>query len=143
VCVSWQDATAYSDWLARKTHRKVRLPSEAEFEYAARASSSGSRYWGSDELGACRYANVLDQTALKFIPGTQNWAALVHPCSDGFAFTSPVGSFRPNRWGLYDMLGNVWEWTQDCYHDSYLGAPAQGTAWTSGDCNFRVDRGGT
>jgi formylglycine-generating enzyme required for sulfatase activity len=134
VCVDWDDVKTYADWVARKTGKLYRVPTEAEWEYAARGRTqpgSYPRYWfGNDEAGLCRYGNVADQTVKSFIAGSKGWA--VAPCNDGYAFTSPVGSFAPNPFGLYDMLGNVFQWTADCNHDSYDGAPSDGSAWTPG-----------
>jgi len=87
----------------------------------------------------CRFANGTDQTARNSIAGIK-WPVL--PCNDGYAYTSPVGSFEANGFGLYDMQGNSWQWTEDCYHDSYYGAPKDGSAWTSGDCSHHILRGG-
>ncbi|HEX4409249.1 MAG TPA: SUMF1/EgtB/PvdO family nonheme iron enzyme [Xanthobacteraceae bacterium] len=144
ACVSWSDAKAYAIWLSRKTGKDYRLLSEGEWEYAARATTtrgSGSRYsFGDDDGAMCRYANVADRTARQTIPGASSWT--VFPCSDGYAYAAPVGLFTANAFGLYDLLGNVWEWTQDCYNATYNGAPADGTAWTAGDCAQRVIRGG-
>jgi len=148
ACLSWHDATAYVDWLSRKTGGKgYRLLTEAEWEYAARARTkpgSGPRFsFGDDEKEMCAHGNGLDQTAKRTLRGTETWAAL--PCSDGFATTAPTGKFSANGFGLYDMHGNVKEWTQDCYHagQDYRGAPADGSAWTSGECPYRVLRGGS
>lgn len=138
VCVSWQDAQAYVTWLSKKTGQKYRLPSESEWEYAARAGSDLPRPWGTDDAAACRSANVADQTAALQYPG---WK--VHPCSDGYVHTAPVGSFKPNALGLYDTLGNVFEWVQDCWHPDYQGAPTDGSAWLSGNCTERNMRGGS
>jgi formylglycine-generating enzyme required for sulfatase activity len=110
VCVSWQDARDYADWLTRKTGHLYRLLTEAEWEYSARAGTMTAYYWG-DEMGA-GHASCIGC-------GSQ-W---------GNQLTAPVGSFAPNPWGLYDMAGNVESWTQDCYHDSYSGAPTDGSAW--------------
>jgi sulfatase modifying factor 1 len=139
VCVSWDDAQAYVRWLSRITGKDYRLPSEAEWEYAARAGKRTMRYWGDDKKNteACGYANAADLTAKDEFP---DWTTF--SCRDGYVYTAPVGRFRPNAYGLHDMLGNVWEWTQDCYHDSYEGAPTDGSAWMSGDCARRVNRGG-
>jgi formylglycine-generating enzyme required for sulfatase activity len=138
LCVSWNDARAYAQWLSRKTGKRYRLPTEAEWEYAARAGTASSRYWGDDPLQACKYANVADQSRI------QTWGfGQKHECTDGHYFTAPAGGYAPNRFGLYDMLGNVWEWTEDCWNASYAGASADGTAWTTGDCAQRVLRGGS
>lgn len=148
TCLSWDDAKAYTGWLATKTGSKgYRLLSEAEWEYAARARikpGSGPRYsFGNDEKEICAHADGLDQTAKKAFPGTDTWTFL--PCSDGYAATAPVGKFAANGFGLYDMQGNVKEWTLDCYQEGlgYRGAPTDGSAWTSSDCRFRVLRGGS
>jgi len=144
VCVSWDDAKAYADWVAKKTGKPYRLLSEAEFEYAARGRRSpGSypRFWfGSDEKDVCRYGNSADRKARDSYAPAKNWT--VAPCNDGYAYTSPVGSYEPNAFGLYDMAGNAWQWTADCFHDSYNGAPSDGSVWTAGDCKGdRVVRG--
>jgi formylglycine-generating enzyme required for sulfatase activity len=138
LCVSWNDARAYAQWLSKKTGKRYRLPSEAEWEYAARAGSVTARYWGDDPVQACRFANVADQSRF------QTWGfGQKHECTDGNYFTAPAGGYAPNRFGLYDMLGNAWEWTEDCWNASYAGAPADGSAWLSGDCAQRVCRGGS
>ena len=141
ACISWDDASAYVQWLSQKTGKSYRLLSEAESEYAARAGTTTYRYWGDDGNLSCSYANGADQTAKAQVPGASNWA--VATCNDGYAYTSPVGSFQPNRFGLYDMLGNVWQWTQDCWNGNYKNAPIYGSAWTGGDCSQRVFRGGS
>lgn len=138
VCVSWRDAHEYAGWLSRKTGQRYRLPSESEWEYAARAGSPLPRPWNTNVEGACKSANVADQAAAQQYPG---WK--VHPCSDGYVYTAPVGSFQPNAFGLHDMLGNVFEWVQDCWHADYRGAPADGSAWLNGDCSQRDMRGGS
>jgi len=138
LCVSWNDARAYAQWLSKKAGKRYRLPTEAEWEYAARAGSTASRYWGDDPAQACRFANVADQSRF------QTWGfGQKHECTDGHYFTAPAGGYAPNRFGLYDMLGNVWEWTEDCWNASYAGAPADGSAWLAGDCGQRVLRGGS
>jgi sulfatase modifying factor 1 len=139
-CLSWNDAIAYTKWLSHKTGKQYRLPSEAEWEYAARANTVTSRYWGNDPDAACAYANVADMTAEAEIPHASSW--LLHHCTDGFAYSAPVGSFKANTFGLYDMLGNVLEWTEDSFHETYKGAPIDGSAW-QGDASRRVLRGGS
>jgi formylglycine-generating enzyme required for sulfatase activity len=145
VCLSWYDAKAYMDWLARKTGKTYRLLTEAEWEYAARARTDPGAYsrysFGDDESDLCRYGNGADQMAKSTVAGASNWT--IAPCNDGHAYTSPVGSFAANAFGLYDMQGNARQWTEDCYHDDYAGAPSDGSAWTSGDCSRRVLRGGS
>ena len=122
--MSWNDAKLYVRWLSRKTEQRYRLLTEAEWEFVARAGMTSARYWGAD-IGR-NNANCND-------------------CGSRWddRQTAPVGSFEPNAFGLHDVLGNVWEWVEDCWNDSYAGAPADGTAWTSGDCRRRVLRGGS
>ena len=134
VCVSWKDAHAYTEWLSREIRKEYRLLSEAEWEYVARAGTTTARYWGEREGEQCRYANGADsRTNFKERIG----------CDDGYARTAPVGSYEANGFGLYDVLGNVWEWGQDCWHGSYAGAPTDGRTWEGGDCGHRVLRGGS
>jgi formylglycine-generating enzyme required for sulfatase activity len=123
ITASWDDAQSYVRWLSERTGRNYRLPSEAEWEYAARAGTT-TVYWWGDEIGY-GHANCTDC-------GGQ-W--------DGQQ-TQPVGSFPANPFGLHDMLGNVWQWVEDCWNDGYLGAPDDGSAWTIGNCRARVIRGG-
>jgi formylglycine-generating enzyme required for sulfatase activity len=102
VCVSWKDANAYLDWLSAETGERYRLPTESEWEYAVRGGTRDERFWGNDPDDACEFANVRDESA------KQAWGAgSIHDCDDQFAFTAPVGSFKPNGFGLYDGLGNV------------------------------------
>ena len=138
LCVNWDDATGYAKWLAQRTKQDYRLASEAEWEYAARAKTTSRRFWGDNASQACTYSNVADETAKKTF---SDWA--VHECSDGYVHTAPAGRLRANPFALHDMLGNALEWVQDCYHDSYVGAPTNGEAWTTGDCGSRVLRGGS
>ncbi|HUX91348.1 MAG TPA: formylglycine-generating enzyme family protein [Gallionellaceae bacterium] len=140
ACINWEDASAYTEWISRKTGKKYRLPTEAEWEYAARGETRTARYWGESPDDVCKYANVADKTAQKLIKLAADWK--VHNCTDGFAYTAPVGSFKANAFGLNDMLGNVWEWVEDSYHDNYKGAPDDGSAW-EGDGKKRVLRGGS
>jgi formylglycine-generating enzyme required for sulfatase activity len=135
-CVNWLDAQAYAQWLSKKTGKHYRLPSEAEWEYAARAGTTTARYWGND-VGR-NNANCSDCA--------HKWDGTATPWEG--SSSAPVGSFPPNAFGLYDMLGNVWEWTEDTYHPNYIGAPTNGSAWvqkTSGNERTvgRVIRGGS
>jgi formylglycine-generating enzyme required for sulfatase activity len=123
IDVSWSDARTYAAWLSQKTGQKYRLPSEAEWEYAARGGKNSLFWWG-DRIQQGR-ANCRDC-------GT-----------GGTAQTRPVGSFQPNGYGIYDTAGNVAEWVDDCWNDSYRGAPNNGTPWNSGQCQQRSLRGGS
>ena len=134
VCLSWDDATAYIAWLNGKVRvlpsvkgtrdGPYRLPSEAEWEYAARAGTTTARWWGEaigkGEANCDGCGSKWDRSLL-----------------------APVGSFGPNPFGLWDMLGNSWAWVADCWNESYVGAPRDGSAWTRGDCSRRVLRGGS
>ena len=122
INVSWDDARQYTAWLTRKTGKNYRLPTEAEWEYAARAGTTTAYYWGNSDTNSCQYANV---NGCSSHPGT-----------------FPVGERRPNAFGLHDMLGNVWEWTEDCWNGNYARAPSDGSARASGECGLRVLRGG-
>lgn len=139
VCINWNDAQAYAAWLSRKTGKPYRLPTEAEWEYAARAGSNTARYWGESPDQACSHANAGDQTLRSQLAGV-TWAT--HNCTDGIVHTSPVSSFKPNDFGLYDMQGNVWQWVEDGWHENYNGAPSDGTAWVSTDISHPI-RGGS
>lgn len=141
VCVNWHDAEAYTEWLTKKTGKHYRLPSGIEWEYAARAGTRTPRPWSDDAGDACKYANVADASAKRDVPGTANWT--FHECDDNSAYTAPVGSYRPNAFGLYDMLGNAWEWTEDCRNDEYARAATDGRTRPSGACDQRVLRGGS
>jgi len=124
INVGWDDAQTYVEWLSKMTGQPYRLLTEAEWEYAARAGATTAYYWGGEI-------------------GKEN--ANCNNCGSEWdrRQTSPVGSFKPNAFGLYDMAGNVWQWVQDCYHGDYKEAPTDGSAWTSGDCSSRVVRGGS
>ena len=138
VCVSYEDAQHYVEWLSKETKQSYRLMSESEWEYAARADTTTSGYWGNGEHEACRHANVSDRT----LKQKYNWS-LTFNCEDGYAESAPVGTFKANGFGLQDMLGNVWEWVEDCYNKTYDGAPRDGSAWVAGSCSSRVVRGGS
>jgi formylglycine-generating enzyme required for sulfatase activity len=142
VCVSWNDAQGYLKWLngqpglAQK--EAYRLPSEAEWEYAARGGTTTARYWGNEPDRACDYANVLDQTAKRKLGRIS-----IHECDDGFVYTAPVGRYKPNGFGLYDMIGNVLEWVQDCYTEQYPESIRNGGAFERANCGRRALRGGS
>jgi formylglycine-generating enzyme required for sulfatase activity len=138
TCVSWNDAVAYAQWLSAKSGHRYRLPSASEWEYASRAGGEEVRPWNTSAAGACADANVADQSAARRYPG---WT--VFPCDDGYVNTAPVGSFKANAFGLNDMLGNVFQWTQDCWRDDYSGAPTDGSPRSDGDCTEHEMRGGS
>jgi formylglycine-generating enzyme required for sulfatase activity len=142
LCVSWEDAKAYVDWLTRTTGKPYRLPTEAEWEYAARARTTTARYWGDERHVACRYANVADRSLVQ-LGGYDNSPDQFFQCSDGYSNTAPVGRFQANAFGLYDMIGNVSEWVEDCWNDDHQDAPNGQEARYSGDCTHRVIRGGS
>ena len=122
--ISWTDARQFVSWLAAATGKPYRLPSEAEWEYAARGGTQ-TRYWWGDQF--------------------QHGMANCKNCTDGAVAAQPlkVGSFKPNPFGLYDMGGSVDQWVEDCWHKSYQGAPANGSPWAEGDCTSRVIRSGS
>ena len=122
--VSWVDAKQFVTWLAQATHKNYRLPTEAEWEYAARGGTQTKFWWGD-----------------QFHPGM---ASCKH-CSEGSVDEQlmKVGSFQPNRFGLYDMGGTVDQWVEDCWHKNYQGAPLDGSAWSDGDCTSHVIRSGS
>ena len=124
INVSWDDAQKYVAWLSSQTGAEYRLPSEAEWEYAARASAVTIFSWGN-QVG--RNETNCDGCGSQWDRDR----------------TAPVGAFAPNAWGLHDMHGNVWEWVEDCWNDDYEGAPLDGSAWLQGECVVRVLRGGS
>jgi len=145
VCISWNDAQAYLTWLnGRVSGKGFRLPTEAEWEYAARAGQGTARYpWGDDPSYSriCDFANGMDANGKARVPNV-TWPAA--SCSDGHAYTAPAGSFKANAFGLYDMHGNVAEWVQDVWHRHYKDAPSDGSALVhGGDQARRVVRGGS
>ncbi|MFK8017828.1 MAG: SUMF1/EgtB/PvdO family nonheme iron enzyme [Gammaproteobacteria bacterium] len=130
INVSWKDAVAYAEWLSDETGAECRLPLESEWEYAARAGSNLEYWWGDapDRVG---------EVTMNTEDSDSQWSGTK---------TAPVGQFPANPFGLHDMQGNVWEWTEDCWHESYEGAPTDGRAWgeeDNGDCSRRVVRGGS
>jgi formylglycine-generating enzyme required for sulfatase activity len=138
-CVSWNDAKAYVNWLSGKTGERYRLPSEAEWEYVARAGTSTRYYWGDSADGICTRINLFDQSGRR----ASDLAYVSADCDDGYPYTAPVGSFAANPFGLYDVIGNVWEWTEDCYAVPYPPDLADGRSHqVDGDCERRSIRGG-
>ncbi len=138
ACVSYNDVEKFIHWLRKKSGRKYRLPTEAEWEYAARGGTTTARFWGDGERAACRYANVYDQTAKRKYDFS--WKSF--DCDDGYDATAPVGSFKPNNFGLYDMLGNVWEWTGDWYGGKYYANSPRNNSQGPASGSRRVNRGG-
>jgi formylglycine-generating enzyme required for sulfatase activity len=126
INVTWDDAKKYVAWISQETGRQYRLLSEAEWEYAARAGSETLYSWGNE---------------------VQKDGKVMAKCRDCAGQwdekTAPVQSFPANAFGLYDMYGNVWEWLEDCWHDSYRDAPTNGAAWVNEGCSHRVLRGGS
>jgi formylglycine-generating enzyme required for sulfatase activity len=139
VRASWQEAVAYADWLSAKTGSRYRLPTEAEWEYAARGGKTNSRDWGENPSQACRYANIYDETARKAKPF--NWAN--YPCEDGQVVAATVGKYAANGFGLYDLLGNVAEWTCSEYDNTYGGGETRCADRGATAIGRRVLRGGS
>jgi formylglycine-generating enzyme required for sulfatase activity len=140
TCVSFADATAYVQWLAARTGARYRLPSEAEWEFAARAGSPALRPWGDAAEAGCDHANTYDLVAASSF--RLGWPEA--RCRDGYGDLAPVGQFAANGFGLQDMIGNAREWVQDCATDSYVGRPRDARAWEwIGGCGERIQRGGS
>lgn len=136
--VSWREAVAYADWLSTQTGQRYRLPTEAEWEYVARAGTDNSKGFGDDPAQLCRYANLADQSARRVF---RDWT--VAACDDGFARLAPVGSLEANPFGIHDLLGNVAEWVLECGMPTYDGAPEDGSLVNSGQsCATHGVRGG-
>jgi formylglycine-generating enzyme required for sulfatase activity len=140
VNVSWRDATAYADWLRQRTGKVYRLPSEAEFEYALRGDTT-SRYWWGDGVPTRPVENLTG--AFDRSRSGRRWSHAFRGYKDGYWGPAPVMSFAANPFGLYDIDGNVSEWVVDCWHESYLRAPTDGSAWVNPGCRVRVLRGGS
>jgi sulfatase modifying factor 1 len=150
VCVSWKDARDYAAWLTRKSGRNYRLPSEAEWEFAARAGTTTSYYWGGDVRRGCLFMNGGDAALGRALP---RWpeaiaqslrdgeeGAELLDCDDGVGFTAPVGRYGANSFGLHDMLGNAWEMVEDCWHES---PPGESRARVEESCAHHPTRGGS
>jgi formylglycine-generating enzyme required for sulfatase activity len=133
MCVSWDDASAYLQWLSQRTGKRYRLPSEAEWEYAARAGSTARYPFGDRPADLCKHANVFDRSGKAAITRITGKTRDPVECDDHAGLTTVVGMYKANAFGLHDMLGNVGELVEDCQHLTYEGAPRDGTAWTS-DC---------
>ena len=138
VQVSWNDAQTFCGWLSKKSGRTVVLPTEAQWEYACRAGTTTAYPWGDDPDDGKGWANGADESLKKKLP---NWKADFFNWDDGFVYTSPVASFKPNAFGLYDMIGNARQWCQDRYGRYEKGAAKDPTGATTGDEHVR--RGGT
>jgi len=137
--VSVRDAEAYAAWLSEQTGRHYRLPSEAEFEYALRAGSSGRYPWGNASIPPENAGNLTGSEDIS--PSGRRWSNAFASYGDGHWGAAPVARFQANAWGLHDMSGNVSEWVADCWHASYRRAPADGSAWYNPGCRRRVVRG--
>lgn len=148
MCVNWNDATAYVQWLSQQTGRQFRLPSEAEWEYAARAGTNAKFPSGDAPDTLCNYANMKDRRFRVAAQRDHGLDMLVTDCDDGVEYTTVVGMYQPNAFGLHDVMGNVAEWVADCEHANYQGAPTDGSAWNR-DCknddgeDYLITRGGS
>ncbi len=146
VCVDWHDAKAYTLWLAGHTGLPYRMLTEAEWEYSAKAGATTVWPWGDDETEICEHGNVFDESGLKD-PRSKigtNAAATAAECDDGFQTIAAVGQFKPNAFGLYDTIGNVWEWNEDCSLMLYTDEPVDGSAYQAeGVCDKRAVRSGS
>lgn len=140
TCISWLDAVSFTRWLSEMTGDEYRLPTEAEWEFAARGGRQSERYWGDAPENACRYANGYDELGAARFPSTK----APHRCNDGYATVAPVGMFEANSFALHDMLGNAAEWVLDCRTESYDGAPGHADGLRQdGNCAYRTLRGGS
>ena len=140
VNVTWNDAIAMAEWLSRSEGRRYRLPTEAEWEYACRAGTRSRYYSGDDPASLLGTANTFDADAAVNWP---QWRKMGLQAHDGFTFTAPVASLKPNAFGLYDMIGNVWEWTADWYDENYYARSPAIDPTGPADGNVRVRRGGS
>ena len=144
ACVSWVDATDYAAWLTQTTGHKYRLATEAEWEYAARGGTTTARPWGNAVTPICNKARIMTSGTYDAIGKADSWTGELI-CSDHESYTKPVASFEANPWGIYDTLGNLWEWVADCAAPDHSKLPTDGTAQTAangGDCDRRITKGG-
>ena len=141
MCVSWDEAKAFTAWLSQQTGKKYRLPTEAEWEYAARAGSTTKYFYGDNEKDICKYANIFDASSLAAFVRDKNYKKRNTICDDGAEYTSVVGMYKPNKFELYDVIGNVSEWVEDCDHPNFEGAPVDGSAWMAEECRMRTRKG--
>lgn len=147
VCVTWDDARAYAEWLSQQSGKRYRLPAEAEWEYVARGGTSYPRYWGERDSRedqvlslACDYANVYDSSAVD----AHHFPWPNARCSDRAVALAPAAQYKPNAFGVFDIIGNAREWVMDCHTASHLGRPDNGRAWTwQGGCERKGVRGGS
>jgi formylglycine-generating enzyme required for sulfatase activity len=139
IHVDWYDSQAYADWLSDQTGKQYRLPTEAEFEYAIRAGSVTQYWWGDD-----RPEQLVENLTGSEDESTsgRRWTSGFRRYDDGYWGPAPVASFMKNSLGMFDLAGNVSEWVEDCWHQTYSQAPADGTAWVNPGCQRRVVRGG-
>ncbi len=140
INVSWNDASAYLQWLSQRTGQHYRLPSEAEYEYAERAGSATRYPWGEGSPDR-KVANLTGEGDRS--PSKRAWSSYFPRYDDGYWGPSPVRAYAPDAFGLYDMEGNVSEWVEDCWHDNYTRAPRDSSAWVNPGCTRRVVRGGS
>jgi formylglycine-generating enzyme required for sulfatase activity len=141
ACLSYNDSAAYVQWLSNRTEQTYRLPTEAEWEYVVRSGLGDEpvpSYLGAQ---ACEYLNGSDATFGREI--TEDWKPGLFECDDGYAATAPVGSYQPNKLGMYDVFGNVSEWTEDCFGTNHEGAPTDGSARRLEPCLLGILKGGT
>lgn len=150
TCIGFEGAKAYTTWLAKETGKNYRLPTEAEWEYAAKANTTGTFYWGeeADRVRACTYANVADRSAEAAIKRDYEGLESINhigvlACDDQSDYASIVGMYQANAFGLHDMIGNINEFVEDCFTSGYENAPIDGSARLDGDCKKRVLRGGS
>jgi formylglycine-generating enzyme required for sulfatase activity len=141
VCISYADAVAYAEWLAQQTGKPYRLASEAEWEYAARGGTTTAWYWGDDPGPGCERANLISSGTVLALGSPAYWRGKLI-CQDPAAYSREVASFAPNPFGLYDMIGNAFEWVADCSSAGYAGAPTDGSALLTENCTQHFLKGG-